>query len=322
MDIVAFLTTSRKQSPVLLFRAQSVYPAQFFLWLLPQYKNVMRCQMLDLDEVPIASVKAALHTSFLGQPCLYWLRNISAMPHKSRADILHFLSDYQGPNVVWLFAYTTDITKIGPSWQEVVVPDELNQKDFIRVTSMVPSLHHAHQLEAAHLIFQQRKSIMFDELFIIHRYLQVLGNKQLQPFFTEWFQHIITSDSSLFALSKHFFAKDSRLFFIEWSKNVDKYNEQFWIIFWAEQLWRATTFIGLARKNQRAHAKQIAYKLPFTFLQSGWRDYSVRELKAAHAFMYALDVQTKSGASGMGLDLFFTTFFTGQFPSRSGGLPQ
>jgi hypothetical protein len=323
MDIVEFLTTSKKQSPVVLFRAQSAYPAQFFVWLLPQYKNVLRCQVLDLDESPLASIKVALHTSFLGQPCLYWLRNISDITHKSRTDILHLLSDYQGPNTILLFAYNTDVTKVGSSsWQEVVVPDELSQKDFIRVTSMVQALQHAHQQEAAQLIFQQRKSLVFDEFFMVHRYLQVLGSKQLDSFFNEWFQRIVTSDSSLFALSKHFFAKDSRLFFIEWSKNVEKYNEQFWIVFWAEQLWRAAIFIVLARKNQRAHAKQIAYKLPFTFLQSGWRDYSVRELKAAHAFIYGLDVQTKSGASAMGIDLFFSTFFAGEFLNRRGGLPQ
>ncbi len=313
MDIVEFLMTSDISRSVVLFHAKSGYPGQFFFWLLHQHKKTMLHQVLSLDELDSATVKATVQTSFLGQSCMYWLRNVSDITQKARLDILTFLSDYQGPNHVWLFAYNTDINKVPSTWQDVLLPDELTYKDCMRLIAQVPSLQSAYMQEFVPRLFQERKSIMFDEFFMVQRYFQVLSSKQLEQFMAEWLEHIISDDASLFRLSQYFFAKDTRPFFIEWHKAMQKYNEQFWIVYWAEQLWRAAAFITLARKNQRAQAKPITYKLPFTFLQSDWRDYSVRELKGAHAFLYDLDVNIKSGSSPMAFDLFFSKFFAGQF---------
>jgi hypothetical protein len=312
MDIREFLT-SPKQAPVVLFRAPSVYPSHFFFWLLSIHKKSYPCQILELDDTYNLSVKATIQTTFLGQSYLYWLRNVSDIAPKARTDLLSFLQQYQGPNCVWLFAYDTDITQIGSSWQEVVLPDEMNQKmivELARVTQAVPT---AHLPVFISLLSATRKSMLFDELFMLQRYLHLLGGKQLAHFVDEWLGYLMADKASLFVLSKYFFAKDTRSFFVEWHKNVGHYSEQFWSIYWADQVWRATTFITLARKNQRAQAKQLAYKLPFTFLQSDWHNYSVRELKAAHAFLYDFDAQAKSGGTALGLDLFFSTFFAGQF---------
>jgi|GEM_PF-1188106 len=312
MDIREFLA-SPTRAPVVIFRAPSVYPSHFFSWLLPIYRKSYPCHMVDLDDAYNVALKATIQTTFLGQSCIYWLCNISDIAPKARTDLLSFLQQYQGPNRIWLFAYDIDITTLGPDWQEVVLPDELNQKNVIeiaRVTQVVPT---AHLQDFVSLLSATRKSMLFDELFMLQRYLHLLAGKQLGHFVDEWLGHLMTDKTSLFVLSKYFFAKDARSFFIEWRKNMDNYSEQFWSIYWADQIWRATTFIALARKNQRAQAKQLAYKLPFTFLQSDWHHYSVRELKAAHAFLYDFDVQAKSGGTALGLDLFFTTFFAGQF---------
>ena len=67
-------------------------------------------------------------------------------------------------------------------------------------------------------------------------------------------------------------------------------------------------------RNTLSHgdAKQISFRLPFTFVQKDWRSYSIRELKNAHQFIYTLDYDFKHGST-MAFDLFFSKFFSNQF---------
>jgi hypothetical protein len=125
--------------------------------------------------------------------------------------------------------------------------------------------------------------------------------------------HIIAPKSSLFTLSTYFFAKDARLFFPLWVRISHEYSPQFWVVYWAEQLWRAHGFLQLHKKNKKDDAKKIAFRLPFGFIQREWRNYSVRELRNAHAMMYEIDFRLKNGSDDYILDFFFSKFFTNQF---------
>jgi hypothetical protein len=94
-----------------------------------------------------------------------------------------------------------------------------------------------------------------------------------------------------------------------WVTIKDTYPLQFWIVFWSEQVFRAYHFIGYKKSKQLLHAKKIAYRLPYSFIQKDWMNLSLDSLQQIHHMMYELDFRYKNGASELYLDHAFSTFF-------------
>jgi hypothetical protein len=118
---------------------------------------------------------------------------------------------------------------------------------------------------------------------------------------------------SLFTLSQYFFARDGMRFFKQWSILKDQYAAPFWISFWSEQLWRASSFIELSEQHNFAEAKRISFKLPFSFIQRDWKNVTVQELKRAHDVLYHCDCAIKNGGDPNVLELFYTDYLQRQY---------
>ena len=127
-------------------------------------------------------------------------------------------------------------------------------------------------------------------------------------FFSSWFDRIVEQKQSLFALSNYFFAKDSKNFYAAWRSVAADYPPEFWIAFWAEQLWQAMIFVTLAQTEDLSVAKKSVSRLPFAFMYKDWRKYSVADLTQAHALLYAIDYANKNGSVIDGLELWHAKF--------------
>ena len=57
----------------------------------------------------------------------------------------------------------------------------------------------------------------------------------------------------------------------------------------------------------------MSFRLPFTFLNAGWRQFSYGELMNAHEAIYTDDCHIKNGGAEEMLDLFYAKFFGGKF---------
>lgn len=300
--------------PVICFRAQQHYPLLFFSALLQQIKKRydLPVEMIDLSVQDIASVKGRLETSFLGQTVFCWLRNISDLPIKTRKELLSYLATYTGPNKVAFFAYHVDVPRVELHWMDVLIPEAIDRNQFVTLATHMYSMQEVYAKQCAPLLVNPQASMQLDDACLLTQYAMLVGSKNVSYFTTEWLDRLIKPKSSLFMLSKHFFAKDARSFFPMWLQLSTQYPMQFWIAFWSEQLWSAAMYISLMRKNDRVEAKKVSNRLPVTFLQKNWRDYSIRELKKAHDCIYTLDHALKNGGSEFGLDLFYSQFFQNQ----------
>jgi len=300
--------------PVVCFRAHQQYPLLFFSALVQLIKKQhnMPVEMIDLSIQDLSSIKGKLETSFLGQTVFCWLRNVSDASVKVRKELLSYLSTYTGPNNVAFFAYHADLPRAELRWLDVLIPEEIDRNQFVLLATQMYGMQEIYARQCAPLLVSPQSSMQLDDACLLTQYAMLIGSKNVVNFKQEWLDRLIKPKSSLFILSKHFFAKDARSFFPVWLHISKQYSIQFWIAFWSEQLWSAAAYVSLMRKNDRAEAKKVSNRLPVTFLQKNWRDYSMRELKKAHDRIYAIDYAIKNGSSEFGLDLFYSQFFQNQ----------
>lgn len=295
---------------VVCFRAHNHYPLLFFSVLLADIKKeyTLPIEIIDLATQDIASVKGKLETSFLGQKIFCWLRNISDVP-KTRKELYKYLAAYTGPNIVAFFVYHADASRIESSWLDVSIPEAIDRNQFVVLATRMYGMQELYAKQCASLLISSQLAMQLDDACLLTQYAMLIGSKNISSFIQEWLEQLIKPKTSLFMLSKHFFAKDARTFFSTWLSMSKQYPIQFWIVFWSEQLWSAAAYISLMRSNDHIEAKKVASKLPVTFLQKNWREYSIRELKNAHDYIYKLDYSLKNGGNEVGLDLFYSKFF-------------
>ena len=153
-------------------------------------------------------------------------------------------------------------------------------------------------------IFQDRKSLSRDAASIIMNYASILSVQQVKQFITEWVDILIMPERSLFTLSTLFFSKDIVPFLILWKSFKQTYSVHFWISYWSDQLFRAYHYICAKRVQKIVYAKKFAYRLPFSFIQRDWKNYSPEQLSKAHQKLYDLDFNIKQGIDEQFLDLW------------------
>lgn len=297
---------------VVCFAGES-YPLLFFSQLFQSIKKHQPLIVPTQEET--GPLFAQLSTSFLGQKSWYWLKSFDEFSKANQQAWFAYLYSYTGPNTIFFYSSTLprpipeswEIIKISPFADTQLIKSILNRTGKTH-------MHTASFIKKLALFCDQ---VPLDTAVVLIQYALVVGADHEQ-FFSSWMPLLIKPTSSLFALSQAFFAKQSRKLFTQLKGVEQLYVPQFWLSFWSEQLWRASNYITLMRAHKRAEAKRISYRLPFSFLNRDWRQFTPEELQDAHHFLYDLDYSLKNGGSPVFLDLFYSKFVTNYFVSRSG----
>lgn len=298
-----------EQKKVIFFSGKE-YPFSFFSFFLKKIRLNYPVSYLNLHESTLSFINSRLEQSFLGTSQFYWLGNIEELSDKDRKNLLNYLDSYKGPNYVGVFI------------SQELIEEEI--KDYI-ICDYVSQLKHINNLlilwpaekYKTIAIFLQKAlnkfgKISLDQACLFAQYAVLLGTKS-DEFFQTWFEKIATQEQSLFTLSKYFFAKDATSFFRYWNILKEDYPPVFWTTYWSEQLFKAFSFIQLHNLGNDGLARQIAYRLPFSFIQYDWKKNSIVELKKAHEYIYDLDCKFKNGGSDIALDIFYGKFFAKKF---------
>lgn len=227
--------------------------------------------------------------------------------------MLTYLQEYQGPHIVICFLPIKN-KQIAVAHGLVIDMDEVKvDKDMLTLIMRLtqPSLDLKKLNPIIKYISSRRLSIALDDACLISQYLLVCTT--IGDDFLAWLDTILFPDKALFTLSQTFFSKNVSSFYTQWQNQESLYAEAFWISFWSEQLWRACAVIELYENKEFAQAKTMAFRLPFSFIQTDWKKYAPAELRAAHDFVYGMDHQLKNGGDAFCFDLFYSKFFSGQF---------
>ena len=311
MKLRTFLAHRQKQealrTPVIYFSGER-YPTLFCSLLVGQLKQLnYSLKVVHPDEVDWQTLQASLNTTFLGAVQVFWLGDLSALDARSKKKLLTYLATYQGPHTV--LCYISD--KDAPSKNTAVVSlTESLQK--VDVEALFQFFWKSSAERFLKMVKNDYKTLPLDSLLLMGQYSLLLGGKT-QSFMRSWYEKLVLPESSLFMLSQSFFARKRDMFFRSWLSLKDDYNPAFWTVFWSEQLWRAYHVITLRKAQKFTEAKQMSYRLPFSFLQSGWQNVTAQELNNAHNFLYQVDFRVKSGGSELALEYFYNKFFSRQF---------
>ena len=288
------------------------YPLLFISLLCTRLKRMQELPILfiDVQDESFPSIQAQLETSFLGQKTIYWLKNCIELDEKKKKQLLPYLANYSGPNVIGIFL-PLDIATPAQA-QEVIIEPLIDQKTFTEIARFFDAQLPVSSSQLMMRVYKHSQTIPLDTVCLLMHYAKVLG-ANTDYFISSWLEKIITPEKSLFTLSTYFFAKKAQLFLTEWKNISSQYSEQFWIAFWSEQLWRAHHYVDYSKTKQFALAKKIGYRLPFTFMSRDWQSYNPEELSKAHHYIYEIDSALKNGGNPVGLDLFYSKFFLGEF---------
>lgn len=291
------------------------YQLLFFSELVCKLKKNGPCrtQAVDIADAPVDSMSAQLSSSFLGTKSVYWLKNIADLDSKKKSYWISYIQSYRGPNCLLLCNDKTLSADALGSMCYCQIPVDLDQSLCSSVLFFLQCHDAGRNAQLVRSIFRTRKKIELDTLCLLTHYA-TLAEKEFDLFLSQWLDMIVVPDTSLFDLSKHFFARNQDQFFRVWHALSGLYGEIFWVVYWADIVWRAYHFVRLSSLGRHDQAKKIGVRLPFSFLQGGWRQVSAGELNCLLNCLYALDQDIKNGVQGTQyIELLYLKFFLRQF---------
>lgn len=305
-------TFTNNQSPVIFFTASS-YPFNFFKLFFNFLNKQHKIQLTNLYINNLADWQACLpnlEMSFLGQKAYYWLHELG-LDAKNKQAVYRYLINYTGPHTILLFVNNDDLPAIN-AYKNIINLELKTNKELASLVRLLPG---ANYLRITNFIKQVQDKLgvqlNIDQFCILMQYGLLV--RDLEEFDLKWVYQVIDLEQSLFDLSKHFLFRDSAAFYKSWVTIASSYSEQFWIMFFSEQLFRAHWFIIYQKEQNFRLAKQIGFRLSFDFMKTGWRYLDPNLLIKAHDFLYQVDYQLKNGGSELLLEAFLNKFFKSDF---------
>lgn len=302
---------NQKKKPVIIFTAKE-YPVIFFARLIEclRLKYALFFKSLSLSDISFLDAQVQLTTTFLGSTDFLWCGSLSLLDNTTKKKYIALLSCYTGPHVVWAFITEKDFKECSEKQFDTSVVVNLDEPlSATERDNLFSLLFDTLSWSALYeLTKESYKTMTLDTLVMLGQYRLVLG-KNTHRFSQEWLGELIAPQESMFTLAQYFFARKSSHFFRMWKILYAQRDPLFWVAFWSEQLWRAYYVVTYIKKNQLVQAKQIAFRLPFSFLQRDWKQNSEKQMRDAHALLYEGDFRLKNGGSDLFFDLFFTRYF-------------
>ncbi|HJM68928.1 MAG TPA: hypothetical protein QGF02_03215 [Candidatus Babeliales bacterium] len=259
----------------------------------------------DITKQDVSTLKGSLGTSFLGESCIYYLGDISQLPAKKKEVWELYLSSYTGPHCLIFFSDKPKLVTKNNKAIAVELPEWLNQKEYLEFLKLCwPAQDYARCRFLGNAVSKQYGRISLDEGYLLGHYGLLLGNNTSE-FMDNWVEAIIPNEGSLFELSAALLSGKRNDFLHQYEALKDIYPLPFWISFWSEQLFRAIYYVQYKKENRLSDAKQVGFRLPFSFLQKDWRSASLNKLYRSHDLLYKIDYDFKNGGSEVLLDNFY-----------------
>lgn len=293
---------------------------QFSYWVFFNIHNYFKSLfkkkiiILNLETLSISAqeLKNSLLISFLGENNIYWLDG-SGLDIQEQKKWGSFLENYLGPHKIIFFSLKQkfDNSYISKSSLSLIILSiqDFEQQDLIAISYLFYNTKTDLKIE-----FVKQKKLSLEDIFRLISYQAILPkqSEDRAHFQNLWLNRLIIPTISLYTLAQYFFARQPVKFFNYWHSIIDLYPIEYWLSFWSDQIWQAVLFIETA-KLDLVLAKSQSRKLPFSFVNTDWSDYSKEYLSNAYNALYILDYNAKNQFSSPDLNFWFHKFLNNKF---------
>ena len=257
------------------------------------------------NELSLQQIIATLEVSFLGEKRYYAIKSSSSpVDLNAQATLAAYLQKYKGPHTIIFFS-TVSFASTQKEILCIDMPKALSLQDYTKLYKWVHETDKSSHF--SELLFKQKATLELEQALSLMRYDMVLGRSK-EDFFMTYMPLLVKHEESLFTLSQHFFGLQPEKFFTVLAPLELVYPLEFWVAFWLEQIWQALIFIETAATQGPLVAKTSVSRLPFSFIQKDWKNFSSEFLIRAHAELYKFDHAFKNGVSETGLHIWYIDF--------------
>lgn len=285
-----------KQSSVLVFTSKN-FPILFFYLLKQRLKaeKVIEVKSINLEEINFNDLISELSFSFLGNRSFFWLGNIDNLSAKIKQDLLLFVQNYKGPNILSFFSSEDCGVE---SKVEIPAIDDFTTKQII----FNFCINNKKAIDTKAFFEKFDNVLNVDQVILLSNYANVVGLRS-NEFFKNWSSKIVQSESSIFTLTTYFFSKNLKQFLNYWLKIKDNFPDTFWTVFWMDQAFRAYWFIFYKQQKDYKNMKKVSFKLPFSFINGDFQKSSLSVLLQLQDDLYMADCNLKQGFGSYDIEL-------------------
>ncbi len=307
-----------KTKRVLCLKGSS-YPFLFCNKIIDYLKNQklidVQYQSLIINQVERKEIYGGLQQSFLGQNSFYWLGELKVTAKdKKDLELLKFLTEYKGPNFVAFFLNDEKLPVRAKTFLKnidiIELEDKIDKKEFDNILKICEQDLNLKKQSLVDKFFRESKTLTPDACCMLLQHLELTNTKFVDDSYDYLASILLDVQPSLYALSGYFFTRQTRAFFKVWEQIHQDYSEMFWVAFWSEQIWKAFYVVKFLKNNNFTAARSVSYRLPFTFIQKDWKNFSPSELQKLHQMIYNIDFAYKNGSTFCLFDLFYFKHFT------------
>lgn len=269
----------------------------------------LRMLMLAIRDKSLNEIKEILENSFLGTYFLYCIWDIEQFPKNTLSALTTYLMQYSGPHYIVILC-SSDVG-LSSAWHQytITLPSVLSPQQFAHFCA----LWHPQVAQLTHNapLYLNNNQIALNQFAIALPYIPVLGKSLMVLFKERYMPRLMKPDGgSLFAFTDLFWQKNASLFYKQWALLKELYTDQFWIVFWSEQFFRASMYVHCMQHHESQLAQQLAArKLSFMYSKKIWHATDTQLLRTLHNMLYSIDYTSKSGGTATMIEYVYALWF-------------
>jgi len=286
------------------------FPSSMLCWLQKAWRDQgFALRLLYASDIDVVELKLML-SMYSFQDTSILLINMDIDPSRKLYNlIINFCLTYKGHFRIILVVSSQH--KLITRENVIEVPRYIDLPLFMALCNLFDSEmndQHIVKLCFDYIIAQSTKVTVVQACRVIP-YIQVVGRGRDQ-FFSQWLPNLLQISPPLFMLSQYLFAREEQNFYKTWFNLYHRYSDEFWLVYWSDQLWQAYCFILAMRSGQTEVAKTFTKGLPFSFIQRSWRTYDANLFAELLLSLYEYDCYIKQGGLIVPYELLFRKIFS------------
>lgn len=268
---------------------------------------------ISLEDCEQKTFYAMFSQTMLGMQAWYWIGDgLAQIPEKRRKEFLDYFLRYQGPHTIAFFLEGNEKCVQKSSCSLITLDTTVDRVGMMALLELFGCHYDDRRIKIIKRVFDHMGALTLDSACLFMQYLDLVPVNSTEDV-ADYVLQVLGAPPTLVSLAESFFAKDAQHFFDLWSKLHHGYPDIFWIVFWADHVWRAYTVIQLLQAKDFVQAKRASFRLPYSFINRDWQKTSLAELTKVYENLYSLDFALKKGSNFTALDVLYSNYFNGKF---------